>query len=174
MAGRRRPRAGRERGSRRRGGRRPLPAGRVDTSALRLTSVPDAGSLVRGLDAAAYAWEVLAARSDDEAFRTDGNARAGELRRTSALLAARTSGGDPREAAYDVGALLDADPVASAAAIEVDVATLWIAADLPAPARAVGLDAALEALLRARALAGVGPLDAPAAVLPGLPVDDGS
>lgn len=151
----------------------PLPTGGTDTNALRLASFRDVDSLVRGLDAAAYAYEVLAARDGDDARQSDWNRRASTLRRTGDLLAARAgaSGGeaDPRDAIYDVGPLLDGDPVTSAVALETEVASLWVTSDLPAASRTVGLDAALEALLRARALGATGPLDSPGVILPGLP-----
>ncbi|TGO05923.1 hypothetical protein [Serinibacter arcticus] len=151
----------------------PLPTGGTDTNALRLATFRDVDALVRGLDAAAYAYEVLAARDGDDARQTDWNRRAATLRRTAELLAARagSTGGeaDPREAIYDVGPLLDGDPVAAAIALETEVASLWVTSALPAASRTVGLDAALEALLRARALGATGPLDSPAVVLPGLP-----
>ena len=151
----------------------PLPTGGTDTNALRLASFRDVDALVRGLDAAAYAYEVLAARDGDDARQSDWNRRASTLRRTGDLLAARAgaSGGeaDPRDAIYDVGPLLDGDPVASAVALETEVASLWVTSDLPAASRTVGLDAALEALLRARALGATGPLDSPGVILPGLP-----
>lgn len=151
----------------------PLPTGGTDTNALRLASFRDVDALVRGLDAAAYAYEVLAARDGDDGRQSDWNRRASTLRRTGELLAARAgaSGGeaDPRDAIYDVGPILDGDPVASAVALETEIASLWVTSDLPAASRTVALDAALEALLRARALGATGPLDSPGVVLPGLP-----
>ncbi|WP_146197063.1 hypothetical protein [Serinibacter arcticus] len=149
----------------------PLPVGGVDTTALGLASFRDVDPLVRGLDAAAFGYEVLAAGSDDAARRSDWGSRAGELRRTGDLLASRagaTGASDPREAVYDVASLLDADPVSAAVTLETEVARLWVGAALPGATRGVALDAALEALLRARALAPVGALDDPAVVLPGL------
>lgn len=149
-----------------------LPRGGIDGTALSLATFRDVDPLVRGLDAAAYAYEVLAAREDDAGRQASWKARAGTLRETGELVAGRAgvagTAADPRVAVYDVSSLVTADATTSAVGIETDVARLWITSDLPASARGIGVDAALEALLRARQLAPTSPLDSPAVVLPGL------
>lgn len=149
-----------------------LPTGGLDATSLGLASFRGADDLVRGLDAAGYAYEVLAAREGDDARRADWRDRGEELRSAGDLVAERSgvagTAADPREAVYDVGALLATEPLAGAAAVETDVARLWVASDLPASSRDIAVEAALAALLRARSLAPTAPLDSPAALLPGL------
>lgn len=149
-----------------------LPAGGIDLTAVGLSSLSDVDDLIRGLDAAAFGYETLAARTDDDARATDWAARATALRRAGEAVAsaADVSGtaADPREALYDVADLVALDPSAAAASLETEVAGLWLTAPLPAGLRPAGVDAAVQALLRARQLGPLAALDSPAAVLPGL------
>ncbi|TNU77301.1 hypothetical protein FH969_00590 [Miniimonas arenae] len=149
-----------------------LPAGGTDLTAVGLSSLSGVDDLIRGLDAAAFGYETLAARTDDDARAADWAARATALRRAGEAVAsaADVSGtaADPREALYDVADLVALDPSAAAASLETEVAGLWLTAPLPAGLRPAGVDAAVEALLRARELGPLAALDSPAAVLPGL------
>lgn len=144
----------------------------VDLLALRLATLDGVDALARGLDAAAFGYETLAARTEDQGLRADWVARSVQLRRTGEVVA--TSAGisgtaaDPREASYDVGALVAGDPTAAAATFETQLATLWIGAPLPGSLRATAAGAALEALDRAASMAQLAALDSPGAVLPGL------
>lgn len=149
-----------------------LPDGGLTTADLDLATLRDVGPLVRGLDAAGYAYEVLAARSSDDTRRADLVARAEQLRAEGDLLAVRAGiadgGEDPREALYDVSALVAGEESVAVVAVETDLVRLWLGSDLPPTTRPIAVDAALESLLRARALTPTAALDSPAAVLPGL------
>lgn len=150
----------------------PAPTGGIDLVAIALASVSGVDPLIRSLDAAAFGYEVLAARQEDAAISADWAARATALRRAGEAMAQASgrsgTAADPREAIYDVEGLLTLDPSAAAATLETEVASTWITAALPGSLRQTAADAALQALLRASALAPAGALDAPTAVLPGL------
>lgn len=149
-----------------------LPAGGVDLTALGLATFENIDDLIRGLDAAAFGYEVLAARSSDEAARTSWVLRADALRHQAQVLAVAAgvdgTGSDPRSAVYDVSGLIGADALNSIGAIESSLATLWINADVAPALRPLTVDAALASILLARQVAPLAALDSPAGVLPGL------
>lgn len=150
----------------------PSPAGLPDDAAAALGAAPDAAGLGRSLDAAGFALEVAAARTDASGPRTTvaDLAAAHRAAARDVLQAAGVLGTaeDPRRAAYDVerdgsGAPLGAGSVVPA--VEGDLATSWVAAlgDVPPGARDAVLAEAGRAWATARAWG------APAATFPGLP-----
>lgn len=151
-----------------------LPAGGVDETALALSTLTGGADLARGLDAAAFGYETLAARSEDDARLAAWNARAAQLRDTGDVVAsaAGIAGGteDPREAVYDVADLVALPADTAAATIETNLAALWIQAPVPPELRGVAIDAALASMRQAATLAPRTALDEPAGLLPGLTV----
>lgn len=149
-----------------------LPSGEVDVLALGLSTLEGVEDLVRGLDAAAFGYETIAARAEDENRAAAWNSRAAALRRTGRTLAntAGFAGGadDPREAIYDVADLVALPGDAAAATIETELASLWVQASVPSALRPVTTDAALASLRQAAALAPMAALDDGAGLLPGL------
>ncbi|ACQ80743.1 hypothetical protein Bcav_2493 [Beutenbergia cavernae DSM 12333] len=150
--------------------------GGLDRTSLGLTSFPGGTDLVRAVDAAAYAYEVLAARAEGDVVATWAG-RGRELRDTAEAVALGSglagTAGDPREAAYDVAALAEVEPLAAVTAVENDLIMTWVAASstVPEQGRTLALDAAVDAATTARTwllaqgvtgLAGLG-------ALPGLP-----
>lgn len=154
-----------------------LPVGGVDDLALSLSTLTGVEDLIHGLDAAAFGYEAMAARTDVEGRAAAWNARAARLRGTGQVLAAASGidGGanDPREAIYDVADLIALPAENAAASVETELATLWITAPLSGALRASAIDAALDSMRRAAELAPLAPLDSAAAVLPGLGGDTG-
>lgn len=149
-----------------------LPTGGVDLTALGLATFEDIDDLIRGVDAAAFGYEVLAARSTDESQRTSWVTRADDLRDQAQVLAVAAgvdgTGSDPRSAVYDISGLIEADALNSIVAMESSLATLWINADVAPALRPLTVDAALASILLAHQVAPLAGLDSPAGVLPGL------
>lgn len=149
-----------------------LPGGGIDLGGFEVATVSGVEDLVRGLDAASFGYEVLAARTEDADRRSDWLRRTQALR-TAAESLARTAGlagtsNDPRSAVYDVAALADLEEGAAVATLESRLATLWSTAPLPAAMRPAAIDAALDSYLRAWVYAPMAALDGPSVVLPGL------
>lgn len=144
----------------------------VDLVPVQLTSLPECPELIRGLDAASYAYEAVMARSENETQYGAWEDRIARLRESANALA--TSAGmagtpsDPRQATYDVSAILSLSEADAIASLESDIATLWVNADLPGDMAELQVGAATAAFLRAQAAGATQPLDSAAAVLPGL------
>lgn len=150
-----------------------LGSGGIDDAALQVSTLGPSSELVRGLDAAAFAYETLAARTQDEAVRATWVERSAVLRRAGETVAvasgAAGTSSDPREGVYDVAKVVSLDPAAAVATIEASLADLWLNTDAPAGVRPAVADAALECYLAALAAGGqLGALDSPSVVLPGL------
>ncbi|PFG19329.1 hypothetical protein ATL40_0888 [Serinibacter salmoneus] len=140
----------------------------VVAATWRLASVAGTQELIRGLDAAGFAYEYLAARAEEGS--EDYLERARELRALASDLAVASglagTAQDPRSALYDTAGVAQSTP-AAAAAIESDLVALWVQAPLPSALRATAVDGALASLLEIQRVAPRAALDLTA--LPGYP-----
>lgn len=148
-------------------------APQVVAATWQLASVEGIQELLRGLDAAGFAYEVLAARSSEGSADYLTRARAlralaGDLATASGLAGTAQ---DPREALYDVSGLAESSP-AAAAAIEADLVALWVQAPLPSALRGTAVDGAVESLLEIQRLTPRSRIDLTA--LPGYPAEAAS